>query len=436
MGTTEKSSSIAWRPTGDAAPKQPEVRELRAHVFILLLGTWNVFGTGKRHCDRKFLSREIKADHKVLDQTKAFKPKHGWIRSHHYFDRRDIQCVADMGGMIPQRSRVSKGIVFLLFLMILGGPLATQAASTTRIRLSQSNVGLTATPLWVAASHRFFAKYALELEPVYVRNSTIQIMALTTGEVQLSHTGGAPTLNAAAQGHDLKIVATFGHGVYWDIVARPEIRTLEELRGKNLGVTNVGGTTWIGAILGLEHFNLTPDRDRIQLQGIGDQTVLLQALGSGRVDAVLVEPSFTRELKKRGFKVLAELSSANIPFASSGLVVPQTYLKKEPDVVENVLKALIEATAFLYKPANRRVVLEILTDRLKLSDTVSAKEALQDLDKLVAKRPYPDLDGLRNIQRVMKYNPSVARIKVDSVIDDRIYRKLEESQFLDRAYNY
>ena len=338
--------------------------------------------------------------------------------------------------MIPQRSRVSKGIVFLLFLMILGGPLATQAASTTRIRLSQSNVGLTAAPLWVAASHRFFAKYALELEPVYVRNSTIQIMALTTGEVQLSHTGGAPTLNAAAQGHDLKIVATFGHGVYWDIVARPEIRTLEELRGKNLGVTNVGGTTWIGAILGLEHFNLTPDRDRIQLQGIADQTVLLQALSSGRVDAVLVEPSFTRELKKRGFKVLAEFSSANIPFASSGLVVPQIYLKKEPDVVENVLKALIEATAFLYKPANRRVVLEILTDRLKLSDTVSAKEALQDLDKLVAKRPYPDLDGLRNIQRVMKYNPSVARIQVDSVIDDRIYRKLEESQFLDRAYNY
>src|SRR5262249_569498 len=127
MGTTEKSSSIAWRPTGDAAPKQPEVRELRAHVFvILLLGTWNVFGTGKRHCDRKFLSREIKADHKVLDQTKAFKPKHGWIRSHHYFDRRNIQCVPDMVGMIPQRSRVSKVIVVQLFSMILCGPLALQ----------------------------------------------------------------------------------------------------------------------------------------------------------------------------------------------------------------------------------------------------------------------------------------------------------------------
>lgn len=340
--------------------------------------------------------------------------------------------------LFPVKSKAldaHKGIVFLLVSTILVSAFPSQAVSGVKIRLSQSNVGLTAAPLWVATSYGFFSKYGLELEPVYVRNSTIQIMALTTGEVQLSHTGGAPTLNAAARGHDLKIVATFGHGVYWDIVARPDIRTLNDLRGKNFGVTNIGGTTWIGAILGLEHFNLNPDRDRIQLQGIGDQTVLLQALSSGRVDAVLVEPSFTRELKKKGFRVLAELSSANIPFASSGLVVSQAYLKKEGDAVENVLKALIEATAFLYKPVNRQVVLGILTDRLKLSDATSAKEALQDFAKLVAKKPYPDVEGLRNIQRVMKYNPTVARVKIADLVDDRIYRKLDESQFIDRVYN-
>ena len=144
-------------------------------------------------------------------------------------------------------SQVLKGVVFLLCLMTLVVFFPRQGVPAVRIRLSQSNVGLTAAPLWVATS-----KYGLELEPVYVRNSTIQLMALTTGEVQLSHTGGAPTLNAAARGHDLKIVATFGHGVYWDIVARPEIRSLNDLRGKNFGVTNIGGTTWIGAILGLE----------------------------------------------------------------------------------------------------------------------------------------------------------------------------------------
>jgi NitT/TauT family transport system substrate-binding protein len=286
----------------------------------------------------------------------------------------------------------------------------------------------------VATSHGLFKKYGLEIEPVYVRNSTIQMMALTTGEVQLSHTGGAPTLNAAAAGHDLKIVATFGHGVYWDIVSRPEIKTPEDLRGKELGVTNIGGTTWIGAILGLEHFGLNPDRDRIKLQSIGDQTVLVQSLTSGRVDAILVEPSFSRDLRKRGFRVLAELASAQLPFASSGLVVSRGYLQQQPDVVENVLKVFLEATAFLHKPVNREAVLRMLSDRLKISATTAAKETLQDIDKLIARRPYPDVEGLKNIQRVMRHNPGVARVKVADLVDERIYRKLEETHFIERLY--
>ena len=307
-------------------------------------------------------------------------------------------------------------------------------AAAARIRLSQSNVGITAGPLWIATTQGIAKKYGLDLEPVYVRNSTIQMMALTTGEVQLSHTGGAPTLSAAAAGHDLKIVATFGQGVYWDIVAKPEIKSMEDLRGRDLGVTNIGGTTWIGAILGLEHFGLNPERDRIKLQGIGDQTVLVQALSTGRADAILVEPALSRDLKRKGFRVLAELSAAKLPFASSGLVVSRPFLQQQPDVVENVLKMMIESTAFLYKPANREIVMRFLAERLKITDPVTAKETFQDLDKLIAKKPYPDLAGLKNIQRVMYYNPAVSKVKAEELIDERIYRKLEQSQFIDRLY--
>jgi ABC-type nitrate/sulfonate/bicarbonate transport system substrate-binding protein len=313
-------------------------------------------------------------------------------------------------------------------------PINAQFAAAAKIRLSQSNVGVTALPLWIAASQGLFKKYGVDVEPVYVRNSTIQMMALTTGEVQLSHTGGAPTLSAAAAGHDLKIVATFGQGVYWDIVAKPEIKTVEELRGKDLGVTNIGGTTWIGAILGLEHFGLSPDRDHVKLQGIGDQTVLMQSLNSGRVDAILVEPALSRELKRKGFRVVAELSAAKLPFASSGLVVSRHYLQQQSETVENVLRVLIEATAFLYKPVNREIVLKFLADRLKITDPITAKETFQDLEKLIAKKPYPDIAGLKNIQRVMRYNPGVAKVRAEDLVDERIYRKLEDSQFIDRLY--
>ena len=328
------------------------------------------------------------------------------------------------------RARVAIVVVSLLSICAIDVQLATAA----KIRLSQSNVGVTAGPLWIATTQGIARKYGLDIEPVYVRNSTIQMMALTTGEVQLSHTGGAPTLSAASAGHDLKIVATFGQGVYWDIVVKPEIKSMGELRGRDLGVTNIGGTTWIGAILGLEHFGLNPERDRIKLQGIGDQTVLVQALNSGRVEAILVEPALSRELKRKGFRVLAELSAAKLPFASSGLVVSRQYLQQQPEVVENVLKMMIESTAFLYNPANRDIVMRFLAERLKITDPVTAKETFQDLDKLIAKKPYPDLAGLKNIQRVMYYNPSVAKVKAEELIDERIYRKLEQSQFIDRLY--
>ena len=313
---------------------------------------------------------------------------------------------------------------------------ATAAVAPAKIRLSQSNVGVSAAPLWIANNYGFFKKYSIELEPIYVRNSTIQVMALTTGEVQLSHTGGAPTLNAVASGHDLKIVATFTHDVYWDIVARPEVKSLEDLRGREIGVTNIGGTTWIGAILALEYYRLNPERDRIKLQALGDQTVLVQSLTSGRVDAILTDPSFTRELKKKGFRVLADLSRAKIPFASSGLVVSKSYLQQQPEIVESILRGLIEGTAFVYNPANQETVLRFFTERLKFNDTAAAKEALQDLDRIIARKPYPGLEGLRNIQRVLRYNPSVAKVKVEDLIDERIYRKLEDSGFIDNLFKF
>ena len=328
--------------------------------------------------------------------------------------------------------------VFLaaLAVTILNGRAGYGAAAPAKVRLSQSNVGVSAAPLWFAVQNGLFKKNGVEVEPIYVRNSTIQVMALTTGEVQLSHTGGAPTLNAAATGHDLKIVATLTHEVYWDIVSRPDVKSMEELRGKEIGVTNIGGTTWIGAILGLEHFKLSPERDRIKLQALGDQTVLSQALSSGRIDAILTEPSFTRELRRKGFKVLAELSHARIPFASSGLVLSRNYLQQQPEIVEAVLRGLIEATAFVYNPANQETMLRFFTERLKFSDIAAAKEALQDIDRTLARKPYPGLEGLRNIQRVLRFNPSVAKIKVEDLIDERIYRKLDDSGFIDNVYKF
>ena len=114
--------------------------------------------------------------------------------------------------------------------------------------------------------------------------------------------------------------------------------------------------------------------------------------------------------------------------------MPQPFLQKHADIVENYLRAEIEALAFAFGPKNKPAVLKTLMKRLRV-DAAGAEDAYQDLQRGVDRKPFPSLEGMRNIQRLMKIrSPKVGEIKVDEVIDSRIMRKLDESGFIDRAY--
>ncbi|MBI2987607.1 MAG: ABC transporter substrate-binding protein [Deltaproteobacteria bacterium] len=323
------------------------------------------------------------------------------------------------------------------FFVLLGLGYEVHAAqeAITKIRISQSSVTSTATPFWIAQEQGMFKKYKLEVEAIYVRNSTIQMAGLSTGSFQLSSTGGTPSLSAAAGGLSLKILASMGRRLPYDIAVRPDIKAPEDLRGKNLGVTNIGGTTWMAAILALEHLRLDPARDDIKLQALGNQTVLVQALERGRIEVILIDHFFNRQLKEKGFSILLEGPLANIPFASNGLVASRGYLEQHPNIVESALKALLEAQAFIANPGNKPVVLKTIREHLKVADPSVAEWGYQYLIEMLERKPYPALEGVRNIQRLMRHNPQVAKIRAEDVVDDRIMRKLDESGFIDSLYS-
>jgi hypothetical protein len=93
--------------------------------------------------------------------------------------------------------------------------------------------------------------------------------------------------------------------------------------------------------------------------------------------------------------------------------------------------------AFALAPKNKPAVLKTLMKRLK-TDAAGAEEGYQDLLKGVDRKPYPSLDGLRNVQRMLKIRtPKIGEIKVEDVIDSRLMRRLDESGFIDKMYaNY
>lgn len=322
------------------------------------------------------------------------------------------------------------------WLIIAVGPTLAQAAQkNVKVRISQSAVSARSTVLWIAQERGLFAKHGIEMEVIYLRSSPLQMTALATGEVQFASSGGSPMLSAVASGQDLKIIAAPGNRLVYDLVVRPEIKEPRDLRGKRFGVTNIGGTTWMAAYLTLEHLGLDATRDQVRINGIGNQTLLAQAVEAGNIDATLLDPFLSRRSKAKGMTILAELYRAKIPFMSTAVGANGAFVRDHPALVEGVLRALLEAQAFVSTPANRTVVMQTMMRQMKISDVASLEDGYQDMLVGYEKKPYGALDSLRNIQRMMAtLNPKVLSAKVEDVIDNRFIRKLDESGFIDALY--
>jgi ABC-type nitrate/sulfonate/bicarbonate transport system substrate-binding protein len=241
-------------------------------------------------------------------------------------------------------------------------------------------------------------------------------------------------IGAAAGGSDLKLLAALTNRVTYDLVARKDIKRPEDLRGKTFGVQSIGGTVWMGAILALEHLGLNPERDKINIIVAGDQTVLAQAVATGTIDATVLDGVQSRRLQGLGFPIIASLEKANLPILSTGIVARELYIKKEPGILESVMKAVIEGLAFSLSPVQKPDTLRIVRKYLKV-DAQSAEEGYKDMVIGFDRKPYPSPKAVHNTVRLMKTrNPKVAKVRPEDVIEDGILKKLDETGFIDEMY--
>jgi len=298
-------------------------------------------------------------------------------------------------------------------------------SAQTKVIVGLSTLNSRVSPLWVAQERGFFSKNGLEVLLVLTRLSNPSIAGLLAGELQMVYGGANAALAAASNGAELKLIAAMSNRLTYELIARPGINKPEDLRGKRFGTGGIGGSLWMGALLGLENLGLEAARDNISLMIVGDQTNNAQALEAGNIDVTTLDGVYTHRLKQKGFKVIAEFGKANIPFPGQGIVVSRVFLQKQSNIAEAFLKSLVESIQYCLAPANKAAVIKTMTARLRIPDPNSAEVGYQDLVSGVDAKPYPSLEGLRNVQRLMKQqNPKVGNLKVEELVDDRILRKL------------
>jgi NitT/TauT family transport system substrate-binding protein len=305
------------------------------------------------------------------------------------------------------------------------------AAPSKHIVIAYAAMNARVAPLWVARERGFFTKYDIDAETIFVRGAPTLVAAMQANEIDVGYTGGTAVVGAVANGADLKVLAAFTNRVTYDLMVRPGIKTAEDLRGKKFGIQSIGGTVWMGAILALEHLGMDAERDKINIIAVGDQNVLAQALQAGTIDATVLDGVQSRRLSALGFPTLVDLNKANLPILSSGIAVRESNVQKNPQMIENILKAVTEGAAFSLSQTQKPITMKIVQKYLKVGER-EAEEGYRDLVNGTDRKPYAAAAGVTNVVRLMKRsNPKVERVKAEQLIDDRILKKLEQSGFLD-----
>lgn len=282
--------------------------------------------------------------------------------------------------------------------------------------------------LFVAKDANFFRKRDLDAEIVYVPTGSVALSALSRGSSQFN-TGSASgaTLGAIAGGSDVAFIAGLVNKLTGTFVVSPQIKTPADLKGKRLAVTSIGGGTWVFTMLALQHWGLDPKRDNINIRVVGNDAVRAQALLSGAVDGAQVGHAFANNLQHQGMRILADLSELGVPYQGTAVLARRSLVTQSPELVEKMLRALVDAIVFIQAPANKEAVMRILAKNLQLPRPEDAAAGYEQMKMLYDRRIFPTAEGIRNTIRLFENsNEKIRQLKTEDVIDDRIVKRLEK----------
>jgi len=235
---------------------------------------------------------------------------------------------------------------------------STEAADKIRIGVPELNAQF--LPLAFAEKRGFFKEDGLQGEIIRI-NPTVALAALVSGELDYWTVIGN-SVAAAIQGAPLRVLACYVPGSPSALIARPEFKSVQELRGNAIGLNTSGGALESTARLIFKHFGLDPDKD-IKFLPLGTNERRFSAMKQGLTAGTMGSPPLDFLGKKMGFVVLARAYEL-FSYPTSGVVASLKRIKEKPDEVKRVIKAGIKATRYMRQ--NRESTIQFMTEWSKI----------------------------------------------------------------------
>jgi NitT/TauT family transport system substrate-binding protein len=333
--------------------------------------------------------------------------------------------------MLQPRMVTLRKSIMTLITVLVASFYATGAHGQDKIRVGYGSLSTSYAAIWVAGEARLFQKSGIDAEVLYLESALVRT-ALLTGDIAMGGMSGTTMAAPRLQGADPILIASFSNSLQYRLVARPDIRTVADLKGKRVGVAGFGLGAHRGAQIMLAKLGLNPDTDVTMLQIGGDPT-RLSALLSGTIDASVFNPPLHKRAAEAGMRVLANIEDMGFSVQASALVTTDRFTKKNYDLTRRAIRSIIESIHLI--KTNPEITKRSIRKYLRFKDERDTEEAYQIMRDTLARKPYPTVEGVKTVlEELSPKLPAAKTAQPRDFMDTRFIDELDRSGYIDRLY--
>jgi NitT/TauT family transport system substrate-binding protein len=309
----------------------------------------------------------------------------------------------------------------------------TQAGAQERIKLDYSSVDASNAVWYTAQEVGLFKKNGLDSELIFIPSTTTAVSSIIAGDIPIGNASGGGVASAVVGGANLVMVACMLNTLPYELVVQESIKTAEDLRGKNIGISRIGSASDVAARILIKGLGLEPVKDVPILQ-VGGAPERAGAFRGGRIAGFPSPPGIIQLAQGMPHRVLISTADfqKRFDFPYICATTTKSFLSSRRETVRRVLMALIEATHFFKtrKEESKR----ILAKYNRQNNPAYLESAYVAVAKLYDRVPLVTREGMEvQIKEALARKPG-ATLRVEDLVDDSIVRELEKSGFIDKVY--
>ena len=327
--------------------------------------------------------------------------------------------------------RMTWALVIWAVLVIIPFSASSQSKPLKQIYVGVSSVSMGNIIIYVTKDAKLFEKYGLYADPVAMRGSGESSKAMIGGSIQVAPIATPTVINAGLSGSDLVILAHTLPGVVHAMIVKPEIKRVEDLKGKKVGVTTFGSLTDFLIRHILRKKGLNPDRDVALIQ-IGGDPERIAALKQGTIDAASLSFPGYGIAMKMGFPMLWD-SAKEIDYPWIEITTRRAIIQKDRDLIMSYMKAHLEGTALFKK--DREFGKKVIKKTLRMDNEELVNESYDLFAKAFLPAPYPNTAGMKtSFEYVAATRPEVWNHKPEEFADRSFVEELDKTGFIKKLY--